>query len=56
MPMPRAIRRATKDWQAFRADALEELGTPADHSTYMAVDGALQTFRRRLSVTQGLAR
>jgi 5,10-methenyltetrahydromethanopterin hydrogenase len=55
MPMPWAIRRATKDLQAFRADAQEELGTPADHSTHMAVDGALQTFRR-LTVTQGLAR
>ena len=55
MPMPWAIRHATKDWQAFLADAQERLGTPTDHSTYTAVDAVLQVFRRRLTVAEGLA-
>ena len=55
MPMPWSYRHATKDWQAFLADAQDQLGTPTDHTTYTAVQGVLLTFRRRLSVAQGLA-
>lgn len=55
MPMPWAIRHATKDWQAFLADAKERLGTPTDNTTYTAVDAVLQVFRRRLTVPQAVA-
>ena len=55
MPMPWAIRHATKDWQAFLADAQDRLGTPTDHTTYTAVDAVLQVFRRRLTPVQVVA-
>ena len=55
MPMPWAIRHATKDWQAFLADAQERLGTPTDNATYTVVDAVLQVFRRRLTPAQGIA-
>ncbi len=50
--MPWAYRHATKDWQAFLADAKEGLGTPTDHTTYTAVQGVLLAFRNRLSPRQ----
>jgi uncharacterized protein (DUF2267 family) len=49
MPMPWAYRHATKDWQAFLADAKEGLGLTSDNMTYTAVQGVLLTFRRRLA-------
>ncbi|MDF0603177.1 DUF2267 domain-containing protein [Psychromarinibacter sp. C21-152] len=55
MPMPHAYRTATRDWQAFLADARERLDLGSDNMAYTAVDGVLQTFRRRLTVAQGLA-
>ncbi len=55
MPMPHAYRTASKDWQAFLADAKDRMGLASDNMTYTAVDGVLQTFRRRLSVEQALA-
>lgn len=55
MPLPHAYRTATKDWQAFLADARERLDLSSDNMTYTAVDGVLQTFRRRLTVAEGLA-
>ena len=55
MPMPWAIRHATKDWQAFLADAQDRLGTPTDNTTYTAVDAVLQVFRRRLTPKQAIA-
>ena len=50
MPMPWAIRHATKDWQAFLTDAKDRLDLTSDNSAYTAVDAVLQVFRRRLSV------
>lgn len=55
MPMPWAIRHATKDWQAFLADAKERLDLTSDNSAYTAVDAVLQVFRRRLSVEEAVA-
>ncbi len=55
MPMPWAYRHATKDWMAFLADAKERLGLESDNTAYTAVQGVLLTFRRRLTVEQGLA-
>lgn len=49
MPMPWAYRHATKDWQAFLADAKEGLGLEGDNMAYTAVQGVLLTFRRRLA-------
>ncbi len=55
MPMPWAYRHATKDWQAFLADAKEGLGLTSDNMTYTAVQGVLLTFRRRLSPREATA-
>lgn len=49
MPMPWAYRHASKDWQAFLADAKEGLGLDSDNMAYTAVQGVLLTFRRRLA-------
>ena len=50
MPMPWAIRHATKDWQAFLTDVKDRMDLTSDNSAYTAVDAVLQVFRRRLSV------
>lgn len=55
MPMPWAIRHATKDWQAFLADAKGRLDLDSDNSAYTAVDAVLLVFRRRLSVAEAVA-
>lgn len=55
MTIPWAIRHATRDWQAFLADAKDRLGLSSDNSAYTAVDAVLQVFRRRLTVEQALA-
>ncbi len=55
MTIPWAIRHATKDWQAFLADAKERLGLDSDNSAYTAVDAVLRVFRRRLTVEQAIA-
>ena len=49
MPMPWAYRHATKDWQAFLADAKDGLGLTSDNMTYTAVQGVLLAFRHRLA-------
>ena len=55
MPMPWAYRHATKDWQAFLADAKEALGLTSDNMAYTAVQGVLLTFRRRLAPREVMA-
>ncbi len=54
MPMPAAYRHATRDFRAFLDDAKEALRLGSDNMAYTAVDGVFQTFRRRLTVDQGL--
>ena len=54
MPMPWTYRQATREWQAFLADAAEALETPTDTTTFVSVDGVLRAFRRRLTAQQGL--
>ena len=49
MPMPWTYRHASKDWQAFLADAKDGLGLESDNMTYTAVQGVLLAFRSRLS-------
>ena len=55
MPMPWAIRHATKDWQAFLTDVKDRMDLTSDNSAYTAVDAVLQVFRRRLSVEEAIA-
>jgi uncharacterized protein (DUF2267 family) len=55
MPMPWAYRHASKDWQAFLADAKDGLGLTSDNMTYTAVQGVLLAFRRRLTPRQVIA-
>jgi uncharacterized protein (DUF2267 family) len=54
MPMPWTYRQATREWQAFLADAREAMNLDSDNSTYTAVQGVLQVFRRRLTVQQAV--
>jgi uncharacterized protein (DUF2267 family) len=54
MPMPWTYRQATREWQAFLADAMAEMGLSTDHSTFTAVEGVLRAFRRRLTPQQAI--
>ncbi len=54
MPMPWTYRQATREWQAFLADARAEMGLSTDHSTFTAVEGVLRAFRRRLTPQQAI--
>jgi len=53
--MPWAIRHASKDWQAFLADAKDGLGLESDNMAYTAVQGVLIAFRRRLTPREVMA-
>ncbi|MBF9029252.1 DUF2267 domain-containing protein [Rhodobacterales bacterium HKCCE3408] len=55
MPMPWTYRHATREWRAFLDDVKERMSLESDNMAYTAVDGVLRTFRRRLTVEQGLA-
>ena len=52
MPMPWTYRQATREWQAFLADARAAMNLESDNATYTAVQGVLQAFRRRLTPQQ----
>lgn len=54
MPMPWTYRQATREWQAFLADARAEMRLESDNATYTAVQGVLQAFRRRLTPQQAI--
>lgn len=54
MPMPWTYRQASREWQAFLADAREAMGLDSDNTTYTAVQGVLQAFRRRLTAQQAI--
>ena len=54
MPMPWTYRQASREWQAFLADAQDAIGTPTDHSTFTAVEGVLRAFRNRLAPQQAI--
>ena len=54
MPMPWTYRRATREWQAFLADARAAMNLETDNVTYTAVQGVLQVFRRRLTPQQAV--
>jgi uncharacterized protein (DUF2267 family) len=54
MPMPWTYRQATREWQAFLADARATMDLTTDNVTYTAVQGVLQAFRRRLTPQQAV--
>ena len=54
MPMPWTYRQATREWQAFLADAREAMNLTSGNATYTAVQGVLQAFRRRLTPQQSI--
>ena len=54
MPMPWTYAHASREWQAFLADAREAMGLDSDNTTYTAVQGVLQAFRRRLTAQQAV--
>ncbi|WP_421855404.1 DUF2267 domain-containing protein [Oricola sp.] len=54
MPMPQEYFNASRDFDAFMADAKASLGHGSHHQTYTTVDAVLIVFRRRLSARDGL--
>jgi uncharacterized protein (DUF2267 family) len=54
MPMPWTYRQATREWQAFLADARDGMGLSSDHATFTAVEGVLRAFRARLTPQQAV--
>ncbi|WP_299931872.1 DUF2267 domain-containing protein [uncultured Pelagimonas sp.] len=54
MPMPWSYRHAAKEWRGFLDDAKDKLSTPSDNVTYTVTEGVFRSFRKRLTVQQGL--
>ena len=54
MPMPWTYRHASREFEAFLADARDRMDLVSNNMTYTAVDGVFQVFRRRLTAQQGL--
>jgi uncharacterized protein (DUF2267 family) len=54
MPMPWTYRQATREWQAFLAEARTAMNLESDNATFTAVQGVLQAFRRRLTPQQAV--
>jgi uncharacterized protein (DUF2267 family) len=52
--MPWTYRQATREWQAFLAEARAAMNLESDNATYTAVQGVLQAFRRRLTAQQAI--
>jgi len=52
MPMPWTYCQASREWQAFLADAREAMGLTSDNAAFTAVEGVLKAFRRRLTPQQ----
>ncbi|MCB1397974.1 MAG: DUF2267 domain-containing protein [Rhodobacter sp.] len=55
MPMPWTYRQASREWRAFLDDVRDWTGLETDNLAYTAIQGVLQTFRRRLTPVQGIA-
>lgn len=55
MPVPSAYQRASLDFEAFLVDARECAGLVTTNQAYTMVEGVFRTFRRRLTVAEGLA-
>jgi uncharacterized protein (DUF2267 family) len=54
MPMPWTYRQATREWQAFLAEARAAMDLSSDNATFTAVEGVLRAFRRRLTAQQAI--
>lgn len=54
MPMPWTYRQASREWQAFLADAKEAMNLTSDNACFTAVEGVLRAFRRRLTAQEAL--
>lgn len=54
MPVPSEYQRATDDFYAFLVDARDVSGVPTTNAAYTMVQGVLQTFRRRLEVSDAI--
>ena len=54
MPMPWTYRQASREWQAFLAEARGAMDLDSDNATYTAVQGVLRAFRRRLTPQQAI--
>lgn len=54
MPMPWTYRQATREWQAFLAEARTAMNLASDNSAFTAVEGVLRAFRRRLTPQQAI--
>lgn len=54
MPMPWTYRQATREWQAFLAEAKAAMNLDSDNATFTAVEGVLRTYRRRLTPQQSI--
>lgn len=50
--MPTSYRHATKDWQAFLADAKDALDLTSDNMAFTAIQGVFWTFRDRLTAAE----
>lgn len=54
MPMPWTYRKATREWQAFLAEARTAMDLTSDNAAFTAVEGTLRAFRRRLTPQQAI--
>jgi uncharacterized protein (DUF2267 family) len=54
MPMPQEYFNASRDFDAFMADAKSALGHHSHHQAYTTLEAVLTVFRRRLTVAEGL--
>ncbi|MEO1280861.1 MAG: DUF2267 domain-containing protein [Pseudomonadota bacterium] len=55
MPMPLEYSNASQDFEAFLADAMEELDLATRNMTYTTVQAVLVVFRRRLTLDEAIA-
>lgn len=54
MPMPMDVQHASEQFEKFLADARDISGLTTRNQTYTMVQGVLQVFRRRLSLSDAI--
>jgi uncharacterized protein (DUF2267 family) len=54
MPVPPEYRRASIDFEQFLLDAREAANLTTTNQTYTIVQGVLQAFRRRLTISEAI--
>lgn len=54
MPVPSEYQRASIEFEKFLLDAREASGLTTTNQTYTMVQGVLQTFRRRLALSEAI--